>query len=328
MKVEARDGFTVGAPNTKSPPALAYLAVSDVMCAFKQVGALASAGAGAEEQAGLAVCVRAWLSCILPPLPMSKRAKSAQLHAPWSLPWSREPHGRATHRPTYRPAPPRPCRRASRALCVRACVRAQATQHWPTVPASSPAYAAQQEVVQSFIQNVLRETRGPLTSGGADHSEYRCGPAVRGMRHATLKCGCDLRIAQGMQGNGGPCPVPGRVGQGEEGLRALAAWRPLQCCTVAWYGQRLCACHCATVLSPGVLRVDVAGRDQQRMPYLPCSADLRPSAANPSSNPPDPHVHVRPKPLHSSSPLPPPPLGRHSGTSAMWPAVCWAGRRP
>ena len=35
--MEARDGFVVGIPSVKSPPALGFLAVSDVMCAFKQV---------------------------------------------------------------------------------------------------------------------------------------------------------------------------------------------------------------------------------------------------------------------------------------------------
>ncbi|PNW82899.1 hypothetical protein CHLRE_06g298800v5 [Chlamydomonas reinhardtii] len=35
-KVEARDGFSVGIPSVKNPPALGFLAVSDVMCAFKQ----------------------------------------------------------------------------------------------------------------------------------------------------------------------------------------------------------------------------------------------------------------------------------------------------
>ena len=35
-KVEARDGFVVGVPLVKNPPVLSYLAVSDVMTAFKQ----------------------------------------------------------------------------------------------------------------------------------------------------------------------------------------------------------------------------------------------------------------------------------------------------
>ena len=38
MKVEARDSFVVGVPKAKNPPALSFIAVSDVMSAFKQVG--------------------------------------------------------------------------------------------------------------------------------------------------------------------------------------------------------------------------------------------------------------------------------------------------
>ncbi|EFJ48948.1 hypothetical protein VOLCADRAFT_90280 [Volvox carteri f. nagariensis] len=83
LKVEARDGFGVGIPPVKSPPALGFLAVSDVMCAFKQ-----------------------------------------------------------------------------------------ATQHWPSAQPASSTYLAQQDVVQSFVQNVLRETRGPLAPGIA-HEKYR-----------------------------------------------------------------------------------------------------------------------------------------------------------
>ncbi|GIL75365.1 hypothetical protein Vretifemale_5166, partial [Volvox reticuliferus] len=82
LKVEARDGFSVGIPPVKNPPALGFLAVSDVMCAFKQ-----------------------------------------------------------------------------------------ATQHWPSTQTASPSYLAQQDVVQSFVQNVLRETRGPL-SPGILHEKY------------------------------------------------------------------------------------------------------------------------------------------------------------
>ncbi|GLC66211.1 hypothetical protein PLESTF_000396900 [Pleodorina starrii] len=83
LKLEARDGFVVGIPPVKNPPALGFLAISDVMCAFKQ-----------------------------------------------------------------------------------------AAQHWPSTQPTSPSYLAQQDVVQSFVQNVLRETRGPLAPGIA-HEKYR-----------------------------------------------------------------------------------------------------------------------------------------------------------
>ncbi|GFR52081.1 hypothetical protein Agub_g14541, partial [Astrephomene gubernaculifera] len=83
LKVEARDGFNVAIPPVKNPPALGFLAVSDVMCAFKQ-----------------------------------------------------------------------------------------ATQKWGPTQPSSASYAAQQEVVQSFVQNVLREDRGPLAPGIA-HEQFK-----------------------------------------------------------------------------------------------------------------------------------------------------------
>ena len=51
-------------------------------------------------------------------------------------------------------------------------VALQVAQQWPTVAAGSPEYQAQQSVVDSFIKNVLRSSRGSLT-GGADHSAYR-----------------------------------------------------------------------------------------------------------------------------------------------------------
>ncbi|KAG2449948.1 hypothetical protein HYH02_000052 [Chlamydomonas schloesseri] len=48
----------------------------------------------------------------------------------------------------------------------------QAAAKWPSTTADSPSQALQQEMAQSFVQNVLRATRGPLAPGIA-HEPYK-----------------------------------------------------------------------------------------------------------------------------------------------------------
>ncbi|KAG2429049.1 hypothetical protein HXX76_011290 [Chlamydomonas incerta] len=48
----------------------------------------------------------------------------------------------------------------------------QAAARWPSTTADSPSQALQQEMAQSFVQNVLRATRGPLAPGIA-HEPYK-----------------------------------------------------------------------------------------------------------------------------------------------------------
>ncbi|GIL75368.1 hypothetical protein Vretimale_7941 [Volvox reticuliferus] len=52
------------------------------------------------------------------------------------------------------------------------CAFKQAAQHWPSAQVGSPGYQVQQDVVQNFVQNVLRETRGPLAPG-VPYERYR-----------------------------------------------------------------------------------------------------------------------------------------------------------
>lgn len=143
MKLEARDGFTVGIPPVKNPPALGFLAVSDVMCAFKQVRRTRVTALGASS--GVCMLRRAGLVGTQEAVPRAgcHDALLQVLPLPWATVFD------------LIPAP-----------------HPQAAQHWPSAHASSPAHAAQQEVVQSFVQNVLRETRGPLAPG-LSHEQYR-----------------------------------------------------------------------------------------------------------------------------------------------------------
>lgn len=139
MKLEARDGFTVGIPPVKNPPALGFLAVSDVMCAFKQVRRTMMIALPASS----GVC----MPCRARRKPCPVRDAMTLCYRVLPLPWKT-------------------------VFEIGAAPHPQAAQHWPSAHASSPAHAAQQEVVQSFVQNVLRETRGPLAPG-LSHEQYR-----------------------------------------------------------------------------------------------------------------------------------------------------------
>jgi hypothetical protein len=168
-KVEARDGFVVGVPLVKSPPVLAYLAVSDVMTAFKQ----ARGGCGGWwGPRGASCSERAW----------ERRGMDRWMDgAGWI---EREGRLGAGQWVVGGGVGGRDGRRWAAAIAGwrawagsgRGCGRltgvrhgglcgAQAASRWPAAQPSSGAQAAQSEAVQSFVTHVLRESHGPLAPG-------------------------------------------------------------------------------------------------------------------------------------------------------------------